>query len=324
MIDKSFPRPRIVVSKCIEFDSCRYNGLMIASPVVRKLEDFVDFIPVCPEVEIGLGTPREAVRLVKDGTQIKMVKSLSGDDHTKAMQDFSNKFLEGMKDLDGFILKSRSPSCGIKDVKLYTDIGKIPAINTKNMGMFGQAVLDRYGFLAIEDEGRLTNLQIREHFLTKLFTLTSFRKLEKIMKTLVEFHSNNKYLFMAYNQTQLKIAGKIVANHHKLPVDQVFEQYQKVLYSIFKNGAGLKSNINVLMHILGYFSKDLKAAEKAHFLDQLELFRARQIPLIGVTSVLQSWVIRFEQKYLADQTYFEPFPKELMHVADTGKGRIIK
>lgn len=321
---KDFPRPKIVVSKCIEFAACRYNGLQIGSPLVRKLQDFVDFMPVCPEAEIGLGIPREAVRLVLVDDQIRMRKSMSGDDHTREMLEFSEKFLSDLPAVDGFILKSRSPSCGIKDVKLYKEIGKVPAFSSKEVGLFGKAAQNKFGYLAIEEEGRLTNLHIREHFLSKLYTYAEFRELGRTMKDLVKFHTDNKYLFMAYNQRQLKEAGKIVANHQKLPVSQVFESYEEVLHQIFNKAAGISANINVLMHLLGYFSKQLKAAEKAYFLEQMQLFRSRRIPLIGLTAILQSWVIRFEQDYLADQTYFEPFPVELMHITDSGKGRIIK
>lgn len=147
MID--FPRPKVVVSKCLEFEACRYNGLQISSPIVRKMQEYVDFIQVCPEVEIGLGIPREAVRLVLEGNKIKLRKSMSGDDHTKAMQDFSENFLNSLSEVNGFILKSRSPSCGIKQVKLYNKIGKVQAINKKAKGIFGQYVLDRFAGLAI-------------------------------------------------------------------------------------------------------------------------------------------------------------------------------
>ncbi len=317
-------RPKLVVSKCIEFAACRYNGLKISSPIIRKLQDYVDIIPVCPEVEIGLGVPREAVRLVQKGNEIKLLKSMSGVDHTKDMIDFCDTFLSDLKDIDGFILKSRSPSCGIKDVKLYKDIGKVPAASSKEQGLFGKAVEQKFGQLATEDEGRLTNLFIREQFLTKIFTFARFRQLPLNMKALVEFHTRNKYLFMAYNQTQLRAAGRIVANHEKFPLSQLWENYQKILYRIFNRASGISSNINVLMHFLGYFSKKLNSEEKAHFLEQLELYRSKQIPLIAITSILQSWIKRFDQQYLALQTYFEPFPKELMQITDSGKGRIIK
>ena len=219
-------RPKIVVSKCIEFEACRYNGLKIGSPIVRKLKDHVDFIPVCPEVEIGLGIPRQAIRLIDAEGGIKLVNSMTGEDHTGKMQKFSEDFLDDLDGVDGFILKSRSPSCGIKDVKLYKGIGKIPAKNSKSVGLFGAAVLDRFGELAVEEEGRLTNLNIREHFLGKIYTIARFRLLPVKMGELVKFHAANKYLFMSYNQAQLKLAGKVVANHEKLPVEEVFSKYR--------------------------------------------------------------------------------------------------
>ncbi|MDP8269101.1 MAG: DUF1722 domain-containing protein [Candidatus Tenebribacter davisii] len=319
-----FPRPKVVVSKCIEFASCRYNGSKIASPIVLQLQNYVDFIPVCPEVEIGLGIPREAVRLVMTNSEIKLLNSSDSENYSTAMQDFSDNFLKTQKKINGFILKSRSPSCGIKEVKLYPGIGRVQAISSKSKGIFGNAVLDKFGYLPVEDEGRLTNLHLREQFLTKLYTFTDFEHLTENMAELVNFHAKNKYLFMSYNQAKLKLAGKIVANHDKLSTSLVFYQYRQILYQIFNNSSRISSNINVLLHILGYFSKQLSGKEKAYFLDQLETYRNKQIPLVVLTAILQSWVLRFDQKYLLQQTYFEPFPRELMHITDSGKGRIIK
>ena len=259
-------KPRIVLSKCINYEACRYNGLMMNSPIIEKMKDYVEFITVCPEVEIGLPIPRESIRLMRQGDEIRLVKSMSGEDFTDKMVSFSKEFVGKLEDIDGFILKSRSPSCGFKDVKLYSGIGKIPAISTKSVGLFAQQVLDNFSHLAIEDEGRLTNLQLREHFLTKIYTTAEFRNLPKTMKALVDFHASNKYLFMAYNQAKLKEAGKIVANHEKLSVDEVFANYQVKLYQLFQKAANISTNINVLMHIFGYFSKELNSDEKAQFL----------------------------------------------------------
>jgi uncharacterized protein YbgA (DUF1722 family)/uncharacterized protein YbbK (DUF523 family) len=312
-------KPRIVLSKCINYEACRYNGLMMNSAVIERMKDFVEFITVCPEVEIGLPIPRESIRLMKQKDEIRLVKSMSGEDFTDKMVSFSKDFVNKLENIDGFILKSRSPSCGFKDVKLYSGIGKIPAISTKSVGLFAQEVLNNFSHLAIEDEGRLTNLQLREHFLTKIYTSAEFRHLPHTMKALVDFHASNKYLFMAYNQAKLKNLGKVVANHEKLPVEEVFAKYQANLYQIFQKGANISTNINVLMHIFGYFSKDLNNDEKAHFLEQLDLFRQKKIPLIVVTTILNSWIMRFKQPYLSLQRYFNPFPKELMSISDSGK-----
>lgn len=321
---REFTRPQVVVSRCLEFEECRYNGLKIASPVIKVMQEYVDFLPVCPEVEIGLGIPREAIRLAEVDGRIRLIKSMSGEDHTTAMQDFCENYLHNLPAIQGFILKSRSPSCGLKEVKIYPGPGKVPSKHSSAAGFFGHRVLELFGELAIEDEGRLNNLLIREHFLTKLYTLAEFGEIPRKMGALVDFHARNKYLFMSYNQTELKKAGAVVANHQKLPVEQVFQLYRASMLRILSRPARISANINVLMHFLGYFSKQLSAGEKAYFLDQLERFRNRQIPAIAVTSVIFSWIIRFNNEYLKPQTYFQPFPQQLLDIHDSGKGRLIK
>ena len=157
---KDFLKPRIVISKCIEFDTCRYNGQMISSDFVEKLKSFLEFIPVCPEFEIGLGVPRDPIRVISLGGNLRLIQPKTEKDVTKDMVDFSNSFLDKLSDLDGFILKSKSPSCGIKDVKVHAG-GGIPPKDPKGPGFFGKAVLEKYPNLAIEDEGRLLNSRIK-------------------------------------------------------------------------------------------------------------------------------------------------------------------
>ena len=164
----AFPKPRIVISKCIGFDPCRYNGEIVQDKFVRRLEPHVEFVCVCPEVEIGLGTPRAPVRVVASGESFKLIQPASGLDVSDKMREFSRGFLDGLKEVDGFILKNRSPSCGFTDVKVYAGPEKGAAIG-RTAGFFGGAVLEKVGDRAVEDEGRLLNLSIREHFLTRVF-----------------------------------------------------------------------------------------------------------------------------------------------------------
>jgi len=265
---KQFDKPVVVVSKCIEFDSCRYNGLMISSDVVQRLIPHVDFRPVCPEVEIGLGIPRDPVRVIKTDERLRLVQPATDKDFTEKMEQFARSFLDDLGEVDGFILKGRSPSCGIKDVKAYSGPSKRMSVS-RARGLFADAVINRFPDLAIEEEGRLTNFTIREHFLTKLFALARFRrvKLGKSMKELVRFQTENKYLFTAYSQKELRALGKIVANHEKKPVEQVPEDYEKGLAYVFAKPARDTSHINVLMHLMGHFSGRLSPEERSFFLN---------------------------------------------------------
>ena len=166
-----------------------------------------------PEVEIGLGTPRAPVRVVSSGEGFKLIQPASGLDVSEKMREFSRGFLDGLKQVDGFILKNRSPSCGFTDVKVYAGPEKGAAIG-RAAGFFGGAVLEKFGDRAVEDEGRLLNLNIREHFLTRVFVFARFRSLQQSvsMHDLVHFHATNKLLLMAYSQTKLRELGRIVAN----------------------------------------------------------------------------------------------------------------
>jgi len=319
---REFVRPKVVVSKCIEFENCRYNGLAISSDVVKKLEGHVTFHPVCPEVEIGLGIPRDPIRLVMANEELRLIQPASNTDVTVKMHDFSNSFLESIGEVDGFILKSRSPSCGIKDAKVYSGIGKRMSAS-KGKGYFGNAVLERFPHLAIEDEGRLTNFEIRQHFLTKLFALTSFRETrgKKSMRHLVRFQTENKLLLMAYNQNELRNLGRIVANHERRPDHEVMADYEAHLWKALARPPRYTSNINVLMHALGHFSEGLSSREKSFFLNSVEEYRDERIPLSVPLNTLKSWAVRFEDDYLMQQTFVEPYPFELVEITDSGKGR---
>jgi len=207
-------------------------------------------------------------------------------------------------------------------VKLYTGIGKGMAVR-KGKGSFGNEVTERFSYAAIEDEGRLTNFTIREHFLTKLFALARFRKINssRSMKELVRFQTENKSLLMAYNQKELRILGRIVANHEKRPADEVFKNYQQHLWSAFARAPRFTSNINVLMHAMGHFSKNLTSQERSFFINTLEEYRDERIPLSVPLNLLKSWAVRFEDEYLMNQTFIQPYPAELMEITDSGKGR---
>ena len=315
-------RPRVVVSRCIEFDSCRYNGDMISSDVARALKKFVDFAPVCAEVEIGLGVPRDPIRVASFKGDLRLVQPSTELDVTDRMKSFAASYLASIGKVDGFFLKSRSPSCGIKDVKVFPGLAK-QAAASRGAGFFGAAVLDRFPGWPIEDEARLTNFRIREHYLTALWALARFRAARSSggMRDLVDYHSRNKLLLMAYHQTAMRALGRVVANPERKPVADAFAAYEADLRGALAKPPRFTSNINVLMHALGYFSDEISPAERKHFLDALERYRAGKIPLSATIAVVTAWLARFDEPYLKQQTFFEPYPEELVEITDSGKGR---
>jgi uncharacterized protein YbgA (DUF1722 family)/uncharacterized protein YbbK (DUF523 family) len=289
------------------------------------MQGHVRFLPVCPECEIELGVPREPVRVESDGRAARLVQPATGRDLTEKMTAFCTDYLDSLEAVDGFVLKSRSPSCGIKDVKVYAP-GKKAVLHAKGRGFFGNAVLGRYGDAPVEDEGRLTNFTIREHFLTALFALARFRSLRAgcTMSDLVRFHAEHKFILMAYSQKELKTLGGIVANRKKRPLSELLDAYARRLRAAFVVTPRFTSNVNVIMHALGYFSKGLQAEEKRYLLQMLDRYRKGKIPLSAVIGVVRAWIVRFDTGYLREQRYFSPYPEELVEITDSGKGRAVR
>ncbi len=326
MENGAFPKPVVVVSGCLEFEACRYNGQVIPFDLIAELAPFVDYAPICPEVEIGLGTPRDPIRLVDGGDGVekpRLVQPSTGLDVTDDMLGFSGRFLGSLEAVDGFILKTKSPSCGLHGVKVYDDPDKSSS-QGKVPGLFAKEVVETHPELAIEDEGRLRNFKIREHFLTKLFAFARLREVERSgrMAELVRFHSRYKLVLMAYNQTRMRELGRMVANPDRLPFPDVVAAYRAGFGNALKQLPRYTSVINVLDHGSGYFKSVLTDREKRFFRNRVERYRQGRIPVSGVSTLLHGWAVRFGTDYLLEQAFFEPFPEALLNVADSGKGRL--
>jgi len=281
---------------------------------------YVEFIPVCPEVEIGLGTPRPPVRLVQEKGAVRLVQPDTGRDLTDAMQRFARAFLDRLPPVDGFLLKNRSPSCAIKDATVYTADGKRgPGLRA---GLFAEAVLERFGDLPVEDEGRLTNRSIREHFFTAIFALAALRETleEGRMKDLVAFHTRYKLLLMAYSPQRLGELGRIVANPERASLETVCARYTAAFRAALRHPPRRPVVVNALLHTFGYFSDRLSRAEKAHFLEVVAAYRAQRLPLSAPLALLRSWTARFDEPYLRQQAFLRPFPEELISLEDSGRG----
>lgn len=313
-------RPKIVISACIEHSSVRYDGTMISDEVVRKLKQFVDFMPVCPEVAIGLGSPRDTLRLVKKDGKIVLVSTTKGEDFTEQMDTFSRKYIETLqkKIVDGFILKAKSPTCGTDKVKVYKGIGKAMPDQPIQNGLFAQNIVERYLQQPIETERRLSNFNIREAFFIQIFTFASFREV-KTIKELQNFHKMNKYLFMSFHQLHMKNLGNIAANRDKHSFEVVYQNYKELLQVLLACPLTKNKRINVLSHIYGYFKKYLSPSEKTFYFDTQNDYLVGRVPYSVTLNILRSFIVRFDQDYLSNQTIFEPYPKELITQLDSGK-----
>ncbi len=307
-------RPIVVISRCIDFDACRYNGQVIRASLREELEPHIELRPICPELEIGLGVPRDPVRLVRAAGDARMVQPSTGRDLTRSMNTFSGNYLAGVEDADGFILKSRSPSCGVRNAKLFHSDAE-SAGHDSGPGLFTARVLERFPYAAVEDEGRLNDLRLRDHFLTKLWALAAFRTAASgDAARIVDFHARNKLLLMAHNQTRMRALGRLVAHAGTTPREQLVHAYRDGLGAALARPARSGNNVNVLMHALGHVSERLSARERGHFLATLESYRAGEAPLSAAQSIVGAWAARFEVPNLAGQTFFAPYPQALIRL----------
>lgn len=317
-------KPTIFASKCLGFDNCRWNGMILHSDIVELLRPYVDFITACPEMEIGLGVPRSPIRVVENKNGVSLIQPSTGLELTKKMETFSANLILELKTngIDAFILKDASPSCGYKNVKHYAKADQNNT-TTKGFGIFGKRIKDEFPFTAVEDEGRLTNFTIREVFLTRLFVTAAFRetKLSGKMKDLVNFQAKNKLLFLSYNEAGMRKLGKLTANADKKPVEDVCRLYEAELGNIFIRPAKPGAALNVLQHAFGYFSENISKDERVHYLKQLEKFSKGRLPLSAVTLLTMSYITRFKIAYLKEQTFFAPYPENLASISDSGAGR---
>ncbi|TGC10587.1 YbgA family protein [Methanolobus halotolerans] len=309
-----FTRPIIVVSKCLGFAPCRYDGQMVSCSFVGYMEKFVDFIDVCPECEVGLGIPRRPIRIVLDGKK-RLIQPATGIDITLEMERFTESYLEDLDDFDGFILKSGSPSCGIGTTKAYTDAGSNEWSHKQENGFFADAIVREYPHLPRVDDEQLNDVVIRDHFLTKVFSLSSFREAASSVsiRSLIEYHARNKFLFMVCDKHLMVLMGNVVANREGLPAEEVFAAYLNMLLKILSKPAETGSTINAMMHTFGYLSRYLDARDKFIFLQELQGYREDSSVLSGLKEKLMSWALHFNVEYISEQTFLCPYPRELIY-----------
>jgi uncharacterized protein YbgA (DUF1722 family)/uncharacterized protein YbbK (DUF523 family) len=306
---------KLGVSSCLMGESVRYNGgHQLDRFLSRTLGRYVDFVPVCPEVECGLGIPREPMRLVGDPENPRLLTRETKVDHTGRMKKWAGKKLDELEKqkLRGFVFKSRSPSSGMTGVKVYDETG---TRIRKGRGIFAAAFMDRFPILPVEDDGRLHDDRLRENFIERLFVYDRWLEMIEGGRSpgkLVEFHTRHKLMILSHSRKALKELGALVARAGRTPPDELFGRYIEVLMEGLKLQATEKKNTDVMMHIMGHFKKDLSADEKKELLEIIERYRGGLVPLVVPVILLNHYVRKYEPEYLMEQHYLEPHPHELM------------
>ncbi|UCE82314.1 MAG: DUF523 and DUF1722 domain-containing protein [Deltaproteobacteria bacterium] len=302
------------VSTCILGENVRYDGGHKRDRfIIETLGQFVEFVPVCPEVECGLGIPRESMHLEGNPESPRLVTTRTKIDHTERMVTWARTRVKELEseDLCGFIFKSRSPSSGMERVKIYNEKG----MATKNgVGMFAKIFMDHFPLLPVEEDGRLHDVRLRENFIERIFALKRWRELlgsKRSRGRLVSFHTEHKLLILSHSPKHSRILGKLVAEAKNISQDQLYSQYQTLFMEALKLKSTIKKNINVLQHMMGYFKRDLSADEKQELLEVIDEYRGEYTPLIVPITLIKHYVRKYDQSYLKEQVYLNPHPVEL-------------
>ncbi len=307
-------RVRLGISSCLLGNAVRWNaGHKLDRFLTNTLGKFVDYVPVCPEVEAGFGVPRESMRLVGDPENPRLITFKSKTDHTDQMQRWARKRVKELEkeDLHGFIFKSDSPSSGMIRVKVYTEKG-MPV--KKGVGMFAREFMARFPLIPAEDDGRLHDAKIRENFIERIFTLRRWRETitkAKRMGNLVDFHTRNKLLILSHSPKHYRVMGKLVAEGKQMSMNDLYARYENTLMEALALKTTAKKNLNVLQHLMGYFKRQLSKDEKQELLDVFGQYRLGFVPLVVPLTLINHFVRKYDQPYLKLQTYLNPHPVEL-------------
>lgn len=307
---------RLGISACLLGEEVRWDGGHKRDAFLNDtLGPFVEWVSVCPEVDIGLGIPRETIRLVGDAAAPRLVAPKSGRDLTAEIGRYTRSKVPELAtlDLSGFVLKKDSPSCGMERVRVYEREGARAV--RKGTGMFARALLEALPLLPVEEEGRLHDPDLRENFVTRIFAYRRWRDLTAArwtMGDLVTFHTEHKLLVMAHSPTHYTALGRLVAAGKKTPRPELEREYGAGLMAALGRIATARKNTNVLYHALGYFKRRLSDDEKREMVETIETYHQGLVPLIVPITLLRHYVRRYQEPYLSRQVWLSPHPKELM------------
>ena len=306
---------RLGISRCLLGEEVRFDGGHKRDTFLTEVFGrYVEWVPVCPEVEAGLGIPREAMRLVGDPQDAKLVTIKSGTDHTLALETMTTNRIEELKELDlsGYVFKKGSPSCGIERVRIYNEHG-MPSRN--GVGLFARAFIEQFPLIPVEEEGRLRDPRLRENFIERVFCYRRWQDLVQsgvTRQALVQFHTIHKYLLLAHHPQQCEVLGRLIGQAHQHRPKELAHRYGKLFMKALAVKATVRKHVNVLQHILGYFKERLGAHEKAELLGMIGDYHHGLTPLIVPLTLIRHYVQIFDVTYILDQVYLNPHPKEIM------------
>jgi uncharacterized protein YbgA (DUF1722 family)/uncharacterized protein YbbK (DUF523 family) len=310
------PPARIGISACLLGQRVRYDGGHKRDAfLVEVFGRYVEWIPVCPEVEMGLGVPRDTLRLELQGDDIRLIMPDTGADYTERIRAFAARRLAVLarERLCGYIFKKDSPSCGMERVRLYPNRG---APQKAGQGLFAAALMRYLPHLPTEEEGRLNDPRLRENFVTRVFAYHRWQQTtekEITRAVLMRFHAQHKFVLLAHSQVGTRRLGHLLGEPEASANDQTLASaYLQGFTEIMRRVPTRRSHTNVLQHLAGYVSDHLDGDEREELTEMVDQYRCGVLPLIVPVTLIRHYVRKFRVAYLLDQVYLAPHPHQLM------------
>ena len=309
-------RVRLGVSACLLGEPVRFDGGHQRDPFLTdRFGRFVEWVPVCPEQEAGFGTPREAMRLVGCANDLRLVTVRTKRDVTDQLRHAVGRPVDALagQALDGFVLKKDSPSCGLTRVKVYDALGG-PG-QRQGRGLFAAALVERLPMLPVEEEGRLADPRIREHFVERVFAGRRLRVL--LVGTprpadLMQFHARHKLLLLAHSPSAYSTLGRLVAGVRRRSVEGTVTEYARTFAAALARRTTRSRHVNVLQHMAGYFRRLVSDDARRDLAGAIDDYQRELVPLVVPIRLIAHYTRRYDVRYLAEQIYLDPYPRELM------------
>lgn len=313
MEDPEVSKIKIGISSCLLGEEVRFDGGHKKNAYITGvLKQYFSFVPFCPEVEAGLGTPREPVRLLLEDDSIKCVGVKTPEwDVTDQLIAVAKPKREWQHDLCGYILKKDSPSCGMERVKVYSK----GAPQRSGVGIYAQGLMRNFPHLPVEEEGRLEDPHLRENFIQRVYVYNRWLNLQEqgcSLATLQEFHARHKYIFMSHNQQKTRELGVLMANQNSLDLDTLAQRYLADMMILLRTIATRKNHVNTLQHIQGYLKTHLDNEDKAELSEMITEYGRGLLPLIVPITLLRHHFRKHPNEYIDQSFYMAPHPGEMM------------
>ncbi|EKO3835211.1 YbgA family protein [Vibrio harveyi] len=305
---------KVGISSCVLGERVRFDsGHKISNFVTKELDGYFSFVPVCPEVGVGMSVPRPTIRLVSNEERIALVETKNPEnDHTDNMLAYSENKVNELEDeeLCGYIVCAKSPTCGMERVKVYSK----NSAAKEGIGLYTRTLMEKMPWLPVEEDGRLNDPVLKENFITRVYCLNDFYESmggEPTRGKIIDFHSRYKLTLMAHHPESYRSLGRLVADVSSYEMEQFYNEYRLGLMKALQNRASRKNNTNVLMHLQGYFKRSLTANEKAELATVISDYRTGLLPLLAPLTLIKHYLNTYPDAYLQKQKYLEPYPQEM-------------